>query len=162
MASRGSHSPSTSGVPWLSARDLCESAREDGECEFAARALGRVVVLDASWCDLDLDEMLAGLTGLTGPVDECAIETLDISGNATIFAGGDPYATFGAVMRAMPRLADVRANDTNADASLLLACLHSLRRPIHCHVRIPAGERPAAEGLVSVTWTPLAYERAHS
>ena len=127
-----------------------------------ARALGRVVVLDASWCDLDLDEMLAGLTGLTGPVDECAIETLDISGNATIFAGGDPYATFGAVMRAMPRLADVRANDTNADASLLLACLHSLRRPIHCHVRIPAGERPAAEGLVSVTWTPLAYERAHS
>ena len=128
-----------------------------------ARALGRVRSLDASWCDLDLDEMISGLGGLDG-ISECAIEALDLTGNATIFApraGVDPYATFGAVMRAMPKLADVRVQDTNADPNLLLACLHSLRRRIRCLMRTPAGECPAAEGLVTVIWAPLAYERAH-
>ena len=86
--------------------------------------------------------------------DECAISTLDISGNATIFAGLDPYAAFGAVMRAMPNLTDVRVYDTNADPNLLLSCLHSLGRRIHCHMRLPAGGCPTAEGLVSVTWSP--------
>jgi hypothetical protein len=131
-----------------------------------ARALGRVRSLDASWCDLDLDGLGLDGPGLDGlGLGECAIETLDLSGNATIFAprsGIDPYATFGAVMRAMPKLADVRVPDTNADPNLLLVCLHSLNRRIHCLMRTPAGERPAAEGLVSVTWAPLAYERAHS
>ena len=111
-----------------------------------ARALGRLLFLDASWCDLDLTEMIGG--------DECAISTLDVSGNATIFAGLDPYAAFGAVMRAMPNLTDVRVYDTNADPNLLLSCLHSLGRRIHCHMRLPAGECPTAEGLVSVTWSP--------
>jgi len=121
-----------------------------------SRAFGSVRSLDVSWCDLDLDGMIAGLSELGA----CAIETVNLNGNATIFApraGVDPYATFGALVRAMPKLTDVRVLDTNADANLLIASLHSLRRPIHCEMRIPFGERPAVDGLVSVTWAPLAY-----
>lgn len=115
-----------------------------------ARALGRVRSLDASWCDLDLDELILDRA--------CAIETLDLSGNAAIFApraGVDPYATFGAAVRAMPNLADLRLHDTNVDARLLVACMRELRRPIHCRMRAPAGQLPgpAVDGLVRVTWS---------
>ena len=111
-----------------------------------ARELRRVRSLDASWCDLDLDIL----------DHACALETLDLSGNAAMFAhraGVDPYATFGAAVRAMPNLADLRLHDTNVDARLLIACMRELRRPIHCRLRAPAGAVPAVEGLVRVTWT---------
>jgi hypothetical protein len=103
--------------------------------------------LDASWCDLDLAELVACLSA------PGKWETIDVSGNATIFApraGVDPYATFGAVLRAMPEVSEVCVLDTNADPHLLVACLHALHRPIRCRMR--AHERPAAIGLVSVTW----------